>query len=122
MSFTLGGRLAHPFQKGLVGVRRYPVVRVDEGDVVAFGNVQCCIARIAEPAILLVDDADAAISRFPVVTQLRTTVRRTVVHQNDFHVWYVLTKHTLHTAVEGGLYAVDWNDNGQFHVYKITLK
>lgn len=95
------------------------VIRVDEGDVVAFRLVDAGITGIAQTTVLLVDHLYALVLASPFVTDTRTFVRRAVIDEDEFEVIKILMYHTLYTSLERGLYTVDRDDNSQFHTAKV---
>jgi hypothetical protein len=87
------------------------VVGIDEGKIVALGDVEACVASVAESAVLLVDDVDALILHCPFNADSRAGVGRSVVDQNQLVVVKILMNHALDTLFECGLYIVDRYDN-----------
>ena len=96
----------------LGGIRRHPVVAVQELDKGAPGLGQGLVPGRRDACVFLVEDAHPGIGRRIGVTQSAGSVLAAVVDKQQLKICIFLSQHTVHAAGQEAFCIVYRNDNG----------
>ena len=99
--------------QGLVGIRLQPVVAVGEGQIFSGGRFDSGIPGIAEAAVFLMNDTNAAVPACVVIAERTAAVRGAVIHQNDFQIWIGLTAKGVHALGQICLHLVNRDNDAE---------
>ena len=94
-------------------MRRKVVVRVYKREEFSLCRINSGVARIAQSAVLLVDDTDTPVAQCPFVAHGRAAVGRAVIHQNDFHSGTPLRHNAFYASVQRVFYLIYRYDDAQ---------
>ena len=93
------------FHIGLQCMRGDIIVGIDECDIFSARLVQSSVARRAQSTVFrAMDDTEPSVFPYPCVTKRSASVRRTIVHEDDFVVLQVLPCYAFQAEVKVGLY------------------
>ena len=93
------------------GNRRDGVITVHKIDQRTRAGIDSCVAGDRNAFILLVDHADSAVLFCQGIADFLTSVRGTVVHENDLQISECLGKNALRTHAQIGFYIMNRNNN-----------
>lgn len=77
--------LIEEIDSGFQRLGQQRVIAIEEGDVLAMGGIDTCVARAADAAVGFVDDGDVVCLCRKPATDFERAVGRTVVDEDDFN-------------------------------------
>ena len=111
------------FHIGLQCMRGDIIVGIDECDIFSVRLVQSSVARRAQSTVFrAMDDTESSVFPYPCVTKGSASVRRTIVHEDDFVVLHVLPCYAFQAEVKVGFHLIYRDDDGEFHASFLRLQ
>ncbi len=90
------------------------IIAITEQIVFSAGNCHSGISCRGKATILLMDDFNSLIFFNILVTNSRTIIRATIIHENQFKVRKGLREDTVHTAAKIWLHFINRYNNANF--------
>ena len=87
------------------------IIAVHKGQIITVVSINTCITRGRQSTIFLMNNPNAIILPSIFIADCRASIRRTIIHKNNFQIRITLRKNAVYTGTQIFFYIVNWNNH-----------